>query len=148
MSEQRYNIYTPRQRTQIAFAAQGKTQQHFKAQVNINNIVRRYTQTGVVDHLATRPVKYGYASALDFGQVMRNMAALRSDFEHLPDHVREHFDNSAAAFIDAMADENRQAELREVFGETPIPEAGVPADRASEGTTGGPGSPVGDPKSP
>lgn len=108
----RYGVYTERQRVCLEPGGDGLTQQHFKDSCDANNIVARYNQTGVLDapRNPATPDQYGYAPSVSF-------------FEALLVH-REHQETVARILAEA---------------ENPaIPEAGVPADRASEGTTGGP----------
>lgn len=88
------------------FSAGGKTQQHFKASSDVNNIVAHYTATGV-DPLADKigKQKFGYATSQTYDEAMRVTAEINSAFAHLPSAERSSFGNSPSNWIDHMATE-------------------------------------------
>jgi len=87
------------------------TQQHFKNECDINRIVARFQSTGVITHLAKAKPQYGFASSQSFSEAAFNVAAARSQFEELPSNIRAHFNNDAAEFFDAAADQERYDEF-------------------------------------
>lgn len=114
----------PNERRKITsdFPNPGKTQQHFKDECDVNNIVKRFAQSGVVDHLASGSPRYGYCSSQSFTEAQFLVAEVRSNFERLPSATRAHFNNDAAEYIAAHDDEERRDELVTLGLAEPLPE--------------------------
>jgi len=146
----RYHWYTPRNRVALSFPADGKTQQHFTDACDATKIVERYQRTGILDHVNTASPRYGYAPSRSYAEVAFAVAGMRSQYETLPEKVRERFPNFYE-FVEAFDDPHAQSALVEL-GLIPPPagvsEAGAPADRAPQGTTGGSPPPEGAKKGP
>lgn len=90
------------------------TKQAHKDECDINNIVKRFMQTGVIDHLKTAeqagvfadlPDPFSYQDALNL-----TIAAQRS-FDTLPSDIRARFGNDPAQFLAFTGDPANQAEL-------------------------------------
>jgi len=146
----RYHWYTPRNRVALSFPEKGQTQQHFTEACDVNNIVERYQRTGILDHVNPATGRYGYAPSRSYADVAFAVAAMRSQYETLPEKVRERFPDFYG-FVDAFDDPNAQSALVELGLIPPpagVPEAGAPADRAPQGTTGGSPPPEGAKKAP
>ncbi len=113
----------------------GKTQQHFSDEVDINRIVQRFSETGVLPQGHGQP-EYGFASSQTFTEAMNMVAAATQNFMLLPSEVRTHFKNSPAAFLDATLEELQELGLEEK-PEVKEPEepAGTPLPAPPEPTT-------------
>lgn len=114
----------PRRRVQISFDPElGRTRQEFEAECNINNIMRKYQKTGVLDHLIKYAPTYGDYDAIDFQTAMDTIKAGEEMFAELPSSVRKHFDNDPAAFMDFVQDPDNLDILREMGLAKPAPES-------------------------
>lgn len=86
------------------------TQQHFKDECDINNIMARYEKTGMlIDPLnpPTRQPLFGDFSGLP--SFMEAQNAIREGvelFESLPARIRKMFNNDAVAYCDFISDRN------------------------------------------
>lgn len=138
--------YSRRINTAKTFSGHGRTQQHFKDECDINRIVKRFSETGIVTHLAHSSPQYGFASAQNFTDAAFIVAEAKSQFEALPAKIRAHFENDPAEYLDAVQDESRHAEfvelglLPEPLPE-PSPEPEDPATGLSETRTEAPDPP-------
>lgn len=110
-------------------------QKHFKDECDINNILNRFTETGLVTHLAKSDGEYGYASSQSFTQAMQIVANANSEFAQLPSEVRAHFNNSTSEFLDAAQDKDRREEFVKLGLLEPLPEAKTPSAPSKEPTT-------------
>lgn len=54
------------------------THQSFKDECDVNNIVRAYTQTGMINHLPRTEPQYGDAPEIDFFEAARIQAGIAS----------------------------------------------------------------------
>lgn len=99
-----------------------RTQQHFKDEVDINTIVRKFGVTGTV------PATLDLASYGDFSQVesyhdaMNALISSQQAFESVPAHIRKHFDNDPAAFVEFTTNPENHSQLKEWGLINPNPE--------------------------
>lgn len=135
------------------------TKQSFKDESDINNILKRYQQTGVlVDPGAHRQPMFGdFSNGEAFRQSADAVAAARSSFELLPSNVRAFFDNNVANMLDFVADPANHGKLSELGlieskpnGEAPAgqgppavksPPAPAASGEGAADSVGSPGSP-------
>ncbi len=93
-----------------------RTKQSFKAECDINNIVKRYRKTGLVTHLAKGVPSYADISSLtDYRQAIHAVRDGAEFFSGLDANVREAFENDPAAFVEYMTDpRNDGSKLRDL----------------------------------
>lgn len=84
----------------------GKTLQSFKDSCDVNNIVSKYKQTGVLGSggMPTRKPIFGDFSNVDYQTGMEMVTSARQEFDHLPAALRGRFDNNLQVMLDYMAD--------------------------------------------
>lgn len=91
----------------VSFTCEGesRTQQNFQAECDINNIVRRYQKTGLVNHVNGKSGEFLDLSApIDYRTAVETVQAANDSFMGLPSEVRSQFGNDPAAFVDFMSD--------------------------------------------
>jgi phage internal scaffolding protein len=94
------------QKLRVAIATgDGLTEQNHKDETDINNIVRKYNKTGLIDHLNQFEKQYGDMTGYDYQDAMNTVAAANTMFEGLPSAIRNQFDNDPAKFINFVDDE-------------------------------------------
>lgn len=100
------------------------TQQHFKNECDVNNIVRRYAQTGIDPYeLRKQGVRFGRASSQDFTEAMFMVSEVQNQFADLPADIRGKFDNDPAKLLEAYGDPSQADKLTQLgIGDNPIPE--------------------------
>lgn len=114
---------SPQNRVAITFPAQGRTKQSFKDECDINQIMSRYMQTGVLpDNLNPRTPQYIDATGFDYDLAMNLVAEASSSFALLPASVREKFDHDPGAFLDFVADPKNAQSLVDMGLATQLPE--------------------------
>jgi len=65
----------------IRFTDESLTRQSFKAECDVNNIVKTFTQTGMINHIPRTQPQYGDAPEMDFFEAARTQADIRSQQE-------------------------------------------------------------------
>lgn len=104
-----------RERTVFKTSGPSRTQQHFKQECDINQIMAKYEKTGTVSHLAKYQGQYGdFAIIPDFHTAMDTMLAAQEMFMELPAKVRERFGNDAGEFVEFATKKENLDELREM----------------------------------
>lgn len=93
------------------------TQQQFKDECDIDCILRRYDQTGVlVDPLSERRLaQFGDFSNLpSFAEYQNRLAEVSEYFMSLPPEIRSNFANDVGTFIDAIGNPDNESKLIEL----------------------------------
>lgn len=118
----------------IVFTEPSMTQQHFKDETMIDNILQKYAETGFLTDPFTpkRPIQFGDFSDVKDFQTAQNAIALATEyFESLPASVRASFNNSPQEFLNALNDPEQRSKLEELGFVAPE-EAKAPEPKASE----------------
>jgi phage internal scaffolding protein len=103
------------QKLRVAIATgDGLTEQNHKDETDINQIVRKYNKTGLIDHLNQFEKQYGDMTGFDYQDAMNTVAAANTMFEGLPSSIRNKFDNDPAKFINFVDDEANADKLVEM----------------------------------
>lgn len=84
--------------------------QSFKDECDINNILKKYQKTGVVDWLAKHEGTYADVSAFDFMSAQMTIVEAKRMFGDLPSSVRKRFSNDPAEFLLFMEDDSNLEE--------------------------------------
>jgi hypothetical protein len=100
---------SPRRRVSISFdPAEDRTQQSFKDECDINNIMARYLRTGQLPASNREPV-YLDTTAFDFQAAQDLVARARGEFSLLPADERDSFGNSVELWLETKAAEAAEA---------------------------------------
>lgn len=106
--------YGPKLVVQKHFTGPGRTRQAHKDECDINRIMARYQQTGVIDFVNKHQAQYGDATGRDFQEAMQLIAESKTLFQDLPSSVRDRFKNDPALFLDFVHDPANEAEMHEL----------------------------------
>ena len=86
------------------------TQQHFKDETDINNILRQFNVTGMLPEAPLSP-RYGdFSGIVDYHSALNAVIAAEDSFMTLPAQIRARFENDPAQLIDFLGDENNRSE--------------------------------------
>ena len=98
------------------------TQQHFKDETDINNILRQFNVTGMLPEAPLSP-RYGdFSGIVDYHSALNAVIAAEDSFMTLPAQIRARFENDPAQLIDFLGDENNRSEA-EKLGLLEVPKA-------------------------
>lgn len=114
----------------IVFTEPSMTQQHFKDETMIDNILQKYAETGfLTDPFSPkRPIQFGdFSDVTDFQTAQNAVARATEYFESLPSHIRSSFNNSPSEFLQALNDPEQRSKLEDLGfvapEETKVPES-------------------------
>lgn len=95
-----FSKYKPPKHGGITFKLPSMTQQSFKDECDVNQILAKFVQTGVLEQSA-RPADYFDASVVsDYRDALHQIQHAQNEFSELPSHLRKYFENDPAKFID------------------------------------------------
>lgn len=101
----------------IVFTDPSMTQQHFKDETMIDNILQKYAETGFLTDPFTpkRPIQFGdFSDVTDFQTAQNAVARTTEYFESLPSRIRASFNNNPQDFLNALNDPSQRAKLEEL----------------------------------
>ena len=107
-----------------------RTQQQFKEECDVNNILRNYVNTGVLTHTAAVPPEFGDFSEVpsDYGEALVLIERSKEMFNALPSDVRDRFDNKPQNLVQFLKDESNREEA-EKLGLVNRKEAATPDEK-------------------
>jgi phage internal scaffolding protein len=92
------------------------TKQNHKAECDINNIIKQYQKTGILNHVANSTAEYlNLPSNFDYQDALNTVIAAEDAFNQLPSKVRDRFSNDPASLLAAINNPAMRTELEE-FG--------------------------------
>lgn len=109
------HAYSPRFRVGLSIdRSEDVTKQSFKSECDINVIMARYMNTGVIDFVTKHQAHYGDVSDVDYQTAMQTVAEANSMFEELPSQLRTRFGNDPANFLQFVSNPNNRPEMAEL----------------------------------
>lgn len=106
----RFDTHSPRT---YAFQTTGEsmTQQQFKAECDVNNILAKYKRTGMLSHIQKHQGNFGdFSSIEDYQTSLGKLMQAQQSFESLPSELRAKFENDPAKLISFLSDDKNNAE--------------------------------------
>lgn len=140
-----------RRRVQLICQDKSRAQQNMKAECDINNIVKRFRETGQLPHMINREARYGdFSDVGTYQDAINTVMLAQEQFDALPAATRRRFDNDPAKFLEFATDPKNQDELIKMGLATRREAAPEPESTASnkEAKAPLPKSPKGSPKAP
>lgn len=99
-----------------------RTKQDQADACNINNIMKKYQKTGLIDHVSKYHAHYGDASRVSYEEAFNTTLRTNEVFSELPSTVRAKYDNDPAIWLGAIEGAETPEQFREIMG-LPAPES-------------------------
>jgi phage internal scaffolding protein len=114
--------YTDRERKGFETVGESLTQQHFKDETMIENVIRKHDRLGIVEHVQRGVAQYGDFSEInEYRESMDIINAANASFAALPSEIRRQFDNDAGEFFEFVTDpKNKDAMVKMGLAEAPV----------------------------
>jgi phage internal scaffolding protein len=109
------------------------TQQQFRDESDINNIVDRFMKTGHLPDPVSMPQYIDYEGIFDFQSAMNVVRQADENFMRMDAKVRSRFHNSPQEFLEFFADPANSEEAVRLGLALPQPKESPPVDPASAG---------------
>nr|QJB18840.1 MAG: internal scaffolding protein [Microvirus sp.] len=90
------------------------TQQHFKDETDINNILRQFNITRLLPEVSLSPRFGDFTGIGDYQGALNAVIAAEDGFMALPANLRARFGNDPAQLIDFLSDENNRSEAEKL----------------------------------
>lgn len=105
-----------------------RTRQSHAKESDINNILKKYQKTGILNHVNLHEAKYDDVTGIDFQTAMNLVIDAQSMFMDLPSSVRSKFANDPAQFYDFVQNPENDAEMIEMGLKADPNAAPIPSD--------------------
>ena len=94
-------------RVQIDCSGNSKTEQSHKKTADVNNIMRKFKQTGLMPQKMSTGQYGDFTSVSDYHQAVTLLQEAHSDFMALPAQLRKRFNNNPAELLRLFLDLHR-----------------------------------------
>lgn len=91
------------------------TKQEFKRECDVNNIIKHFSATGMLNHVNAKAAQGAYQDlpdAVDFQESLHTIKAAEDAFMTLPAKVRDRFGQDPAEFLAFMANPDNLEEIQ------------------------------------
>lgn len=101
----------PMRRVRVSCPA-GRTKQQFKDECDINNILRKFERSGLIDHVSRYNGQYADVTGeVDYQTALDVIFRAEEAFFSLPSKIRARFDNDPQAFLEFVDDPKNRDEM-------------------------------------
>lgn len=135
------------ERVQTHSVGESLTVQNEIENCDINNIMKKYEKTGLIDHVREHPGQYvDLVAPESYHAALNVILEAQSSFHQLPAALRKRFNNDPAEMLAFTQDDKNIPEMREL-GMLPPLEAGpaMPAPEQPQPTAADPAAPAAPP---
>jgi phage internal scaffolding protein len=96
----------------FVFTRPSRTQQSFRDECDINNILRKFNVTGQLPVGSVQPQYGDFSGITDYQSALNAVMAAQDSFLELPAKIRAKFDNDPALFVEFASDEANRDEMK------------------------------------
>lgn len=107
--------YQDRQRSPFLTLGKSKTKQSFKAECDINTILKNYKKTGLLSHVSQYQGKYeDLSQPTDYQTALNLVIDAQLAFDTLPSQIRKQFQNDPAQFLNFVDNPENEDKMIEM----------------------------------
>ena len=90
----------------------GRTEQHHKDDVKIQNILKRYDKTGLITHVNAATARYGeFTDVNEYQEALNLVIDAQNSFDELPSDIRRRFGNDPGQFFEFATNPDNADEM-------------------------------------
>jgi len=113
--------YEPHKKYVFKTTGESLTQQHFKEECDVINIIKRHDRNGIIEHVQRGQARYGdFSEVADYREALDLVRDAQDEFMTIPSDIRKKFDNDPGKFYEFVSNPDNKEELKTMgFIETP-----------------------------
>ena len=122
MTKMKFNTaYGDRVRVTADPIGESLTQQHFKKETDIVEIIKKHDRTGIIEHVARGVAQYGdYSEINEYREALDMVNNANASFMELPAEIRAMFGNDAGEFFEFATNPKNKTKMQELgLADTP-----------------------------
>lgn len=100
--------------TKYVFNTEGEslTQQHFKDECDVINIIKRHDRQGIIEHVHRGQARYGdFSEVKEYREALDLVRTAQDEFMQIPSDIRKKFDNDPGKFYEFVSNPDNKQEL-------------------------------------
>lgn len=109
-----FSAYNRKPRKGIVFEGKSLTQQHFKNEVDINQIIERAEKSGFISVSDKSPMYGDFTGLANFREARQMVVDAQEAFEALPAKIRQRFNNDPQELVDFVDNPENEEEAIEL----------------------------------
>lgn len=129
------SAYDPHKKYVFKTVGESLTQQHFKEECDVINIIKKHDRNGIIEHVQRGKARYGdFSEVADYREALDLVRDAQNEFMTIPSDIRKKFDNDPGKFYEFVSNPENKEELKEMgFIDTPTASVDVssPTDKTS-----------------
>ena len=107
--------YDPPKKYVFNTEGESRTQQHFKEECEIINIIKRHDRNGIIEHVQRGQARYGdFSEVHDYRQALDSVRDANEEFMQIPSDIRKKFDNDPGKFYEFVSNPDNKDQLKEM----------------------------------
>ena len=108
-------MYRKHERVIAPLEGESTTHQSFKDECDINNIMKKFEMTGIMEHARRFEGQYGdFISAPDYHTAMNAIVLAQEMFMAIPSKIRQRFANDPSLFLEFVQNPDNVEEMKEL----------------------------------
>lgn len=113
--------YDPHKKYVFKTVGESLTQQHFKEECDVINIIKKHDRNGIIEHVQRGQARYGdFSEVADYREALDLVRDAQQEFMSVPSDIRKKFDNDPGKFYEFVSNPDNKEELKLMgFIETP-----------------------------
>lgn len=115
------SAYDPHKKYVFKTVGESLTQQHFKEECDVINIIKKHDRNGIIEHVQRGQARYGdFSEVQDYREALDLVRDAQSEFMSIPSDIRKKFENDPGKFYEFVSNPDNKEELKEMgFIDTP-----------------------------
>jgi phage internal scaffolding protein len=119
--------YEPHKKYVFKTSGESLTQQHFKEECDVINIIKRHDRNGIIEHVQRGQARYGdFSEVADYREALDLVRDAQDEFMTIPSDIRKKFDNDPGKFYEFVSNPDNKEELK-TMGFIETPDVGKPS---------------------
>jgi phage internal scaffolding protein len=119
--------YEPHKKYIFNTSGESLTQQHFKEECDVINIIKRHDRNGIIEHVQRGQARYGdFSEVADYREALDLVRDAQDEFMTIPSDIRKKFDNDPGKFYEFVSNPDNKEELK-TMGFIETPDVGKPS---------------------
>jgi phage internal scaffolding protein len=104
--------YEPHKKYVFKTMGESLTQQHFKEECDVINIIKRHDRNGIIEHVQRGQARYGdFSEVADYREALDLVRDAQQEFMSVPSDIRKKFDNDPGKFYQFVSNPDNKEEL-------------------------------------
>lgn len=107
--------YEPHKKYVFKTTGESLTQQHFKEECDVINIIKRHDRNGIIEHVQRGQARYGdFSEVADYREALDLVRDAQEEFMSVPSDIRKKFDNDPGKFYEFVSNPDNKEELKKM----------------------------------